>query len=544
MEYITDFPSEQAEALQKHLKELDEQGKLKEEFLKSYQNNMGKPNSLANYIDKNWETRGKKLYMEYTGIEVYNENDILVKNVGIHLNDVAAKADRRFLWKCCNCGNEWTTRIKNRVRLENNCKLCSDKQGSLKLQIPKKGKSAEEFCQQHPERGKIIEKEWTGIELDANTDSIIATNVKLKDVNRGSLRYFQWKCCKCGNTWKASMYHRITKGTNCKQCSIKEKVIPVRKISYESSLEYYCHKNKFGNIIKNEWTGIEVDKKTNETIRTGVKMDDIANSSGKKFKWKCSNCGNLFNQAISNRTRLHQGCPKCKTNQTSFPEQYIFLSLKEVLGDIVSSRKLMFKDKYRRGLEFDIFIDRIVPNTKYKAIAIEYNSMWHNMRDTNRDKIKKDECEKNSIMYIGITEYNTFGDFVVKNDKWSTYIKQYVSDDCEQLQTIITNIIKLFDGKHKVDDIDFNKVYKEAYKNAHGRIAFEDSIASIQLLHQDFDSNKNSISDTFIKKGSNLIVWWKCHLCGHEWQSMVYDRAHKCTQCPKCHGNELKFGNK
>lgn len=52
MTNIADFPSQQAEAIQKHLLELDEQGKLKDEFLSRYGNNLGKPNSLANYILK------------------------------------------------------------------------------------------------------------------------------------------------------------------------------------------------------------------------------------------------------------------------------------------------------------------------------------------------------------------------------------------------------------------------------------------------------------------------------------------------------------
>ena len=119
MEYITEFPSEQAEELQKHLKELDEQGKLKEEFLKHYQNNMGKTNSLANYIDKNWETRGKKLYMEYTGIEVYAEAQDKIKSKSIKLNEISYGSKRLIIWKCNKCSHEWVARPNDRTNGKN-----------------------------------------------------------------------------------------------------------------------------------------------------------------------------------------------------------------------------------------------------------------------------------------------------------------------------------------------------------------------------------------------------------------------------------------
>lgn len=57
---IKDFPSKQAEEIQKHLKDLDEQGKLLDYFKEQYQD-LGAENSLANYIFKNWEKDGKKL---------------------------------------------------------------------------------------------------------------------------------------------------------------------------------------------------------------------------------------------------------------------------------------------------------------------------------------------------------------------------------------------------------------------------------------------------------------------------------------------------
>lgn len=103
---IKDFPSAQAEEIQKHLKELDSQDKLLDYFKEQYAD-LGKYNSLARYIKDNWKTDGKKLYIEWTGIEVYKENKTLVKAIGIKLSEIAKGSNRYFLWKCSTCGYEW-----------------------------------------------------------------------------------------------------------------------------------------------------------------------------------------------------------------------------------------------------------------------------------------------------------------------------------------------------------------------------------------------------------------------------------------------------
>ena len=38
---------------------------LKEEFLSKFKDNLGKPNSLANYCINNWDKRGRRLFNEY-----------------------------------------------------------------------------------------------------------------------------------------------------------------------------------------------------------------------------------------------------------------------------------------------------------------------------------------------------------------------------------------------------------------------------------------------------------------------------------------------
>ena len=59
---------------------------------------------------------------------------------------------------------------------------------------------------------------------------------------------------------------------------------------------------------------------------------------------------------------------------------------------------------------------------------------------------------------------------------------------------------------------DFGSLYKE------------------QSLDWDYSKNKNKPSD-FVGAGS-VKVWWKCHICGYEWESTLDSRKnHGCLIC-------------
>lgn len=68
-------------------------------------------------------------------------------------------------------------------------------------------------------------------------------------------------------------------------------------------------------------------------------------------------------------------------------------------------------------------------------------------------------------------------------------------------------------------------------------------------LMKDFDYNKNqSLDIKNIRSGSNKRVWWKCHKCGHEWQSTPNHRTREInggySGCPKCAVSRINEINK
>ena len=52
----------------------------------------------------------------------------------------------------------------------------------------------------------------------------------------------------------------------------------------------------------------------------------------------------------------------------------------------------------------------------------------------------------------------------------------------------------------------------------------------------DFNFEKNRKSPDQIHWGSTQKIWWKCHICGHEWRCQVSNRTKIGCGCPKCHG--------
>lgn len=67
------------------------------------------------------------------------------------------------------------------------------------------------------------------------------------------------------------------------------------------------------------------------------------------------------------------------------------------------------------------------------------------------------------------------------------------------------------------------------------------SLAETDLM-QDWNYEKNrDLDPRKLTLGMHVKVWWKCHVCGHEWVAMVYSRANGCG-CNACFGRTCVTG--
>lgn len=58
-------------------------------------------------------------------------------------------------------------------------------------------------------------------------------------------------------------------------------------------------------------------------------------------------------------------------------------------------------------------------------------------------------------------------------------------------------------------------------------------------LMMDWDYSKNEIDPTKLSSGSNKRVFWKCHICGGEWATAIFNRTKHNSGCPNCGKNRI-----
>ena len=77
-------------------------------------------------------------------------------------------------------------------------------------------------------------------------------------------------------------------------------------------------------------------------------------------------------------------------------------------------------------------------------------------------------------------------------------------------------------------------------KNQKVLLGFNDIFSTYPDLEKDWDYSKNDISPKEITAGSARKVWWKCHICGYEWQVAPVKR--KIHGCPSCSNKAVTSG--
>lgn len=148
-----------------------------------------------------------------------------------------------------------------------------------------------------------------------------------------------------------------------------------------NDLESWCLNNgSFGKQLMSEWTGECEDGKHYEIY-------GVSRGSNKKFKWICSE-GHEWFAKINDRTKDKTGCPYCSTRGTSYPEQFIYHSLKQIYPSAENRCKVLKSPQNTQGIEFDVGIPEI-------PLCIEYSpTYWHEGREEKEISTRKTFVKK------------------------------------------------------------------------------------------------------------------------------------------------------
>ena len=264
-------------------------------------------------------------------------------------------------FKCLNCGKIQTyteaDKIINRKRrnLKLICKDCEDTaQMVRRIEAINKVRN-------------LLEKKKTIVLLDT------PTRIRTQKVN--------WECLKCKKTFQRTL-EDFLKNQRCPWCEGHFQKMTIEQI-----------KEKVYDIFKDEYS---------------VLSDSYNPDKSVKIRVRHNKCNFIWDVSAYTIIRGH-GCPKCKQ---SLGERKVESFLNKY--NILFSPQYCFKDfEEVKNYKYDFYIEN--NNNKY---VIEYNGRQHYYpidffggeqafkKQQERDKIKKEFCEKNNISYIEIPYYN------------------------------------------------------------------------------------------------------------------------------------------
>jgi len=468
---------------------------------------------------------------------------------------IVVNSDKTVWWKCSVCNNEWQANVYARNN-GNGCPYCI---GSIAIS----GKN--DLLTTNPQ----LAKEWDyeknkGLKNGLGMD--ISTPDKVKELSSQKV----WWLCEKGHSWQASIRDRA-KG-NCPYCSgnrVLEGFNDLATVNPELAKEWDYTKNK-------------------KLLPTMVTF-----CSGAKVWWRCK-YNHSWQSTVANRS-YGNGCPVCSHNGTSLVEQTIAYYLKQVC-DVQQRHKINGKEvdvylpQYKIGIEYDgwyyhkdkrakdlskthklitdgVCVIRIVETVRNTTNNIKVFS------DKNiRITYKYDDMGANyenalSLLFGWLAEHT--------NNKAFAEIDINVNRDLLEVRKQIdlnrkTNSLAI-KNPTLAEEWDYEKNYPltpemvsygsrlKVYwigKCGHswqasigGRnrgtgcpfcnhftvLQGHNDLATVcPDIAKEWDYKKNyPLTPNDVTKSSGKKVWWKCSVCGYEYQMTVCDRNkhHSCSKC-------------
>lgn len=184
----------------------------------------------------------------------------------LHPYEVTATSYKKVWWHCHDCGSDFLSPIRNKVKFPNSCPYCSHR-------LPLVGKTDLKTINPN------LAAEWDY----ENNNGLLPD-----DVTPFSDRVVWWKC-RLGHSYQSSPANR-TAGRGCPYCS-GHKVLPGF--------------NDFASLhpdLVHEWN----------YEKNSISPSDITEHSGKTVWWQCD-IGHEWKTTVDSRSNGH-GCPYCSGN--------------------------------------------------------------------------------------------------------------------------------------------------------------------------------------------------------------------------------------
>ena len=426
-----------------------------------------------------------------TNKELLNEWDYN-KNGELTPETVCAGSTKKAFWICSNCNFSWSTAVRNRTQKRTGCPECG------------KNKMRSNRQETILKRSKSIANNWVFNEWNHEKN----IGIDPQKITYASNKKVWWKCPICSYEWKAVISNRSILGRGCPCCANKVVVVGVNDLAT-------THPQ-----LAKEWSP-----------KNTITPQEVTVGSGKKVLWNCQR-GHEYQASVMHRVH-GTNCPKCNSGrQTSFAEQAVFYYIKKLFPDAQNRSKEALEGKY----EIDVFI----PTIRY---AIEYDGIyWHKKAKVKNIETKKYEaCKRKNIKLIRIKEgeYNRNIEltadftFFVSEKRSNEDLKNVIMLLIQKLKSlfIITNSVDINIERDRFEILqELPDIKKKSFEDLYPEIARE----------WNCEKNKKITPKMFLPHSSQK-VWWKCSICGHEWETSIGKRVEG-TNCPKCYRKKNKGG--
>ncbi len=362
--------------------------------------------------------------------------------------------------KCTICNNVWNPTANNLIRGNSHCPICSKK---------KKGE-ARRISQQDFER-RVHEKNPYIKLLGKYT------------INRDKIECY---CQKCENKWSPTA-GSLLQGIGCPICA--KQVIGIKKRT--------SHDDFVSKLFK---------------INPTIEVLGRYGGAYTPIECKCKICNSLW-MAIPHNILTRSGCPNCSHTATSFIEQFILMSLREILGN----EYVLTRDKKAIGKELDIYI----PSLK---VAIEPGAWYYHKNSSKNDKMKRQLCREKGIRLITIYYGCEKDDFEAEDIlRYKTNFTN--ANEFDGLIELVKEIFLLLEIKCHYSSEMWQKLKVQAY------------LASRKTSTSDFAKRLHKISSQIMLLGeyrsTEEKIKCQCKTCNHIWEPTPHMLLQG-SGCPVC----------
>lgn len=399
-------------------------------------------------------------------------------------------------------------------------------------------------------------EEW---DYDKNSDTVFIT------AHCGSNKKAWWKCKTCGHSWQAAISNRTRLRTGC----------PV------------CAGRAVGKGINDlETLYPEIAKELN-TEKNGIKACDITAHNNRKVWWKCIHCNFEWEASVKSRTKYNNRCPACKLMKQKSKYEEPFRISQTLLSKKENELNKKAKELNRVEDILNMIEEREKELSKREA---EINKLEHiiNTLDKKEKELSRREEELNrkaeiltkrvtNLSIIGISNNKKYSKTSnVKNKTITTkdWFIDHSVDPSKTIKAMYPDLVEEWDYEKNGELTPENTTYGSkkvvwwyCKKHKHSyqmQVKYKvqkkestglnwgcpqcvgnyskrcDDIESnnITITHphllEDWDYEKNGdLKPERLTRGSSVRAWWKCKVCGHEWQTAIHHRTggQGCKQC-------------